>query len=297
MSDNNTIANLQPPGGPAGNPLQKHFRQPKIYLKLPSQGKYWKKGALDLPESGEVPVFAMTAKDEITMKTPDALINGQSTVDVIQSCVPAIKDCWECPSIDLDALLVAIRIATYGESITVKGLVPNTSIEKEYELNLRTLLDSYLAQDYQDVLKAGEFLVQIKPMNYRQFTQIATKTFEEQRIVALVNDQNIPESEKLDRFQKTFANITALNVTMIADSVTAIQYMDEDPVTNKQHIKEFIENSESEVFNAIKTHIEELRDRFTSQPINVEATPEEIEAGAPATYDVPMQFDHSNFFA
>ena len=30
--------------------------------------------------------------DEITFKTPDALLNGQATVDVIQSCIPNIKD-------------------------------------------------------------------------------------------------------------------------------------------------------------------------------------------------------------
>lgn len=294
MSDNtDQIANLQPPGG---NPLQKHFRQPKIYLKLPSKGKYWKSGSLSLPENGEVPVFAMTAKDEIVMKTPDALMNGQSTVDVIQSCIPNISDAWDCPSIDLDAILVAIRIATYGEKITVKGKVPNTSIEKEYDLDLRQLLDNYLAMEYEDVLQAGDFLVQIKPMNYRQFTKIATKTFEEQRVLSIVNDQTISEAEKLERFSKTFANITALNVDMIADSITAIQYKEEDPVTHPQFIKEFIQNADSTIFNSIKTHVEALRDRFTSQPINVDATPEEIEAGAPKTYTVPMQFDHSNFF-
>ena len=77
-----------PMGQPQVNPLKKHLRQPKIYIKLPSQGKYWHPNAIDFPESGELPVYAMTARDEITFKTPDALLNGQATVDVIQSCMP-----------------------------------------------------------------------------------------------------------------------------------------------------------------------------------------------------------------
>ena len=97
------------------NPLRKYFRQPKVYITLPSKGKFYADGAIELPESGEFPVFAMTAKDELTMKTPDALLNGQATVDVIKSCIPAIKNPWSMPSIDLDAVLIAIRIATYGE--------------------------------------------------------------------------------------------------------------------------------------------------------------------------------------
>src|SRR6056300_1622120 len=98
-----------------GSPLQKFYRQPKLYLSLPSDGKYYPPGVLETTETGEYPVYSMTAKDELAFKTPDALINGQSTVDVIQSCIPNIKNAWEMPSLDLDAALIAIRIATYGE--------------------------------------------------------------------------------------------------------------------------------------------------------------------------------------
>jgi hypothetical protein len=59
----------------------------------------------------------MTAKDELMLKTPDALMNGQATVEVIKSCVPSIKNPWHMPSIDIDTILIAIRIATYGENM------------------------------------------------------------------------------------------------------------------------------------------------------------------------------------
>ena len=98
------------------NPLQKYFRQPKLYISLPSKGAFYPIGALEMPENKEVPVYAMTAKDELVFKTPDALLNGQATVEVIKSCIPAIKDPWNIPSIDLDTILVAIRMATYGEN-------------------------------------------------------------------------------------------------------------------------------------------------------------------------------------
>jgi hypothetical protein len=68
----------------SNNPLLKHFRQPAIYLRLPSGGKFWNPKSLDLPESNDVPIYPMTIKDEITIKTPDALMNGQGVVDVIQ---------------------------------------------------------------------------------------------------------------------------------------------------------------------------------------------------------------------
>ena len=73
---------------PPANPLSGYYRQPKIYIRLPSGGEYYPEGALDVSENGDYPVFAMTAKDELMLKTPDALLSGESTVEVIKSCVP-----------------------------------------------------------------------------------------------------------------------------------------------------------------------------------------------------------------
>jgi len=79
---------IQNKSGSTPNPLINYFRQAKIYLTLPSGGKYYKEGSLELTESGELPVMPMTAKDELALKTPDALLSGQATVDLIQSCIP-----------------------------------------------------------------------------------------------------------------------------------------------------------------------------------------------------------------
>ena len=57
--------------GLSNNPLAKHFRQPVMYIKLPSQGRWWANNAIEIPVTGEIPVYAMTARDEITFKTPD----------------------------------------------------------------------------------------------------------------------------------------------------------------------------------------------------------------------------------
>ena len=128
---------MQPPvQQPVGNPLAKHLRQPKIYIRLPSGGNYWPQGSLEKTENGEFPVYAMTAKDEITFKTPDALLNGQATVDVIQSCMPNIKNAWHTPSIDMDAILVAIRRASFGDEMTMTAKVPGTDIMKDFNVNL-----------------------------------------------------------------------------------------------------------------------------------------------------------------
>lgn len=301
MVDNYSTTLSGIPGGssgkPQGNPLAKHLRQPKIYIRLPSQGKYWPKNSIDIPETGEFPVFAMTARDEILFKTPDALLNGQATVDVIQSCIPNIKDAWQTPSVDLDTILIAIRMATFGESIDMTTKVPGTTIEKDFSFNLQTLYDRYLNVTFEDTFQIEGFAVQIKPVSYKVSTQQAIKAFEEQRIFSIVNNDTYDDATKLKRFQDSFQKLTTINLNILIDSVVAIQPDGDDvAVTEPRYIREFLENCESKTFNQIQDHIKAQKEKFSLQPVEVAATEEEIEAGAPEKYSVPITFDQSNFF-
>ena len=301
MVDNNFPPSMGqqgiPMAQPQGNPLAKHLRQPKIYIKLPSGGEYWPGKSLEKTENGEYPVYAMTAKDEITFKTPDALLNGQATVDVIQSCIPNIKDAWQTPSIDIDTILIAIRRASYGEKMAMTASVPKTNITKDFELNLQTLFDNYMSKEFVHTFQIDGFKVQIQPLNYKTITEGMIKAFEEQRIFAVIDDNTIQNQEKLKQFQTSFSRLTELNVQTLIKSVVAIQPDgSEEAVVNPVHIKEFIENTDAKVFNQIKDHIESQKKQFEQQPLSVEADDDEIAAGADKTYNVPIVFDQGNFF-
>ena len=48
------------------NPLRQFFRQPAIYLRLPSGGNHWPEKDIVMTPNKELPVLPMTAIDEIT---------------------------------------------------------------------------------------------------------------------------------------------------------------------------------------------------------------------------------------
>jgi hypothetical protein len=277
------------------NPLKKYFRQPKLFITLPSQGKFYPPGAIDMPPTGEISVYPMTAKDELTIKTPDALLNGQATVDLVQSCVPAIKDAWKMPSIDLDIILIAIRIATYGENLDITTKIPNIGTEKEYTVNLRTVLEQLSIKTYENYLEINGMQVYLRPLTYKEFTEASLKTFEEQRIFKLVNDQDIPDHEKLSKFSESFLKLTKMTVGMITNSIAKI-IVDDITVEEPLFIKEFVDNADKEFYNEITDHLEIQKEKFQIKPMKVVCEPEEVEAGAPEEFEVPITFDQSNFF-
>jgi hypothetical protein len=277
------------------NPLRKYFRQPKVYITLPSRGKFYPEGVLNMPETGELPVFAMTAKDELIIKTPDALLNGQATVDVIKSCIPNITNPWLMPSVDLDACLVAIRIATYGEKLDITTKVPVLGEEREFSVDLRQILNKLVTPEYENILKLNDINVELKPLSYKEFTNSNLKTFEEQRIFSLVNDDNMDDSEKLSRFSESFKKLTDLTVNMLSKSIAKIQIGD-DEITSQSHIEEFVDNVDKEFFKGITDHLEQQRKKFAIEPIKVKSNEEDVAAGVPEEWEVPVTFDQSNFF-
>lgn len=277
------------------NPLQKYFRQPKIYLRLPSNGKWYPEGTLEATETGELPVYAMTARDEIMIKTPDALLNGEATTSVIQSCIPNIKNAWHIPVIDIDAILLAIRIATYGEKMSVTVNTPVTGEEKDFEVNLQQQLDNFYSQTYNDVVQLPEMQIIIKPLTYKEFTETSIKTFEEQRLFAAVTNEDLPESKKLETFNKSFKKLTEITIFTLENSISAID-LGYETVTNHHYIKEFVQNADKNMFQSVADHIERERNKFSVQPMTIQSDQEDIEKGVPETYNVPISFDQANFF-
>jgi hypothetical protein len=283
---------IQPSGT---NPLRKYFRQPKLYLELPSKGKFYPEGSIDMPENGELPVFPMTAKDELTMKTPDALMNGQATVDLVKSCVPNIIDPWKMPSIDLDTILIAIRIATFGEELSVTQVIPGLNEERSFSVDLRYTLEKFSRVNYVDEIEVDNMLVKISPLTYRQFTDSSMKTFEEQRIFASVNSKTMTEVEKMEKFSTSFRKLTDLTVGMMIDSIKSIT-VDDNIVDNKTFIKEFIDNADKNVFSTVLDHLESQKDSFAMEPLQVTFNEEDVANGAPKNMEIPLSFDQSNFF-
>ena len=280
------------------DPLGKYYRQPQIYIRLPSKGNYYGPEVFTPTETGEIPVLPMTAKDELAFKTPDAMMSGQATVDVIQSCVPNFKNAWKMVNYDTDVVLLAIRIATYGETMDVTYRVPVTNEEMTHTVNLPAVLEDLGKVNIEDIAitKSG-FKVKLAPLDYQALTQVQTASFEQQKIYATVNNSALSEQEKSTQFVKSFKILNNINFSMLVDSITEITTPDGSTVVDKAQIKNFCDNCDAKIINEIQDELAKIRSQAQIQHLKFKATEEQIKKGAPSSYEVPVTFDSSNFFA
>jgi len=272
------------------NPLAGWYRQPKIYVTLPSGGRFYPPGTLDVSSNEQYAVYAMTAKDELMFKTPDALLSGESTVTIIKSCVPAILDPWKMPSIDLDFILIAIRIATYGENMDISTTCPSCSTSNDYVLDLNAWINVFNQFQYNDTVIVDPLVVHIRPYSYYEMTKSSIKAMEQQRIFGIINDEEISDEEKVEKFGKSFVKLTELTVDIIAECITSIETPN-GTSSDKKQIKDFINNCSKDVFDSISNHIADIKSQIELKAQHVKCTECSHE------FDVPVTMDQSNFFA
>jgi len=279
------------------NPLNKYYRQPAIYISLPSKGKYYTAESYQQTETGEIPVMPMTAKDEIAFKTPDAMINGQATVDVIKSCCPNILDPWQLTNYDLDTVLLGIRIATYGETMDINATVPVVNEQISHTVNLPALLETVKNIEIKDSFTTETgFEVFVKPLTYKQTTNAQVKTFEQQKIVAAVGQSQMTDEQKSQKFAEAHKALTELNFEILSTSFSKIKTPDGQTVEDQDQIKEFLHNADSKTVNDLQNKMLLIRNQAQVKPIKLKTTEEQIKKGAPVTFETPLTFDNSNFF-
>jgi hypothetical protein len=275
------------------NPLKQYFRQPSVYLRLPSEGNFWPAGSITMPPNKELPVLPMTAIDEITYRTPDALFNGSAVVNVIQSCIPDIKDAWSAPGTDINSILVAIRIASYGHDMEINSTCPECKNTDEYTIDLRIVLEGLQMPDYVTPLQEGDLEIAFQPMAYRDQNDVNLKQFEEQRVLQAVPGSDLPEEQKLEMLNQALQNITKLTVSALKWNIASIR-TPQVLVTDPEHIEEFLRNSDRKLFVKIRDLIIEKRNTSEFKPAQIKCAACEHEYNQTVTLDQTSFFDQAS---
>src|SRR6056300_271298 len=269
------------------NPLSKYYRQPKVYLSLPSKGEWYPAGTLT-GDPTNLPVFGMTAMDEIMFKTPDALFSGESVVADIKSCIPDIKDPWSMPQLDIDSVLIAIRIATYGSDLDLQFKCTKCNHMNDTKFDLSRALDYFASLNYENKLFVNPLYITLIPYTYKEYTNIQLQSYELRRLLAK-STSDISEVERkklLDDFYKKLAMIESEGFKKQIQTVEA----DDTVVENAAQINEWIQNSEKTFFDKIKEHLEKSRKEWKIQPQKTSCS----ECETSNTVDIDL--DLANFF-
>ena len=206
------------------NSLKKYYRVPGLTVPLPTAGKYLPEGSVKFTATNEVEVFPMRMADEMMLKNPDALMSGSAVQSLFESCVPGISTPALISSPDIDVLLLAIRVATYGRTMELEATCPNCEKDLAFDCNLPQMLSTVQECSHDNVARLNDDItITLRPFNVSDIAFMSRKIFEEER-----RSQQIEASDELTEEQRQiqrnmiFKRISNLQSDMLAKTITTI---------------------------------------------------------------------------
>ena len=274
------------------NPLKSYVRTPKLQVLLPSRGK-WGDTETASKITGEIPVYPMTSKDEVMIKNPDALLNGESVASVLRSCT-GIENVYDLTNNDVEFLLVAIRYATSGNEMEIDAVCPKDQHVNRVAVDLERILDSVeeMEKTYQTRLENG-LKVNLKPMSFKNAQRLSLNAFQEATTLQTINDTKLPQTERIKVFNKSFEAIADLAVETMIDSIVSVivpEGDEEKTVTDKKFIGEWVKGMTSAEAKHIQTKLDDINKEGFDHSYNVVCE----ERGT--KFKTSIEFNDSNFF-
>lgn len=280
---------------PAKNPLAQYYRRPGNYIELPSKGKFYKIPPA-FSDTGELAVYPMTAKDELALKNPDALLNGEALKQVIASVCPDIKNVNEIPAPDIDAILVAMRMASYGDDME---LDVNHKCEESNGRGQRVTvgLGGVLAtlktipDDIGLVTLSSGIKIVLKPYSLEAQGKLLRIQFTTMRhLQAAEANEKMDVDQKADIATKGYESLITLSQEILAQSIVSVTLPDGTEVTDPAHIYEWVKNLDRASNERLDSELKRFGDYGITRTIDIKCE----HCGNNFTTD--MLFDPTSFF-
>jgi ribosomal protein S27E len=252
------------------NPLAQYSKIEVLFTKLVSNDviKY-DEGVVSSVKCG---VCARSARDEIMMNTPDALLGGDAIVKVIENCVPNVQDANKLYVNDVEQLMIAIKLATKDESYDINVKCPECDELGGFSRDLNYLLQTATSftKEPSIVMDSG-LTVYFKPHTWEQYSDFSVRMFEQHtRSKAMDASTDMSDKEKQDLFIDVFEKMTQLNYDVMCESISKVVTPDGTVVEEREFINDWVGTLSKGDLKIIKEETDALLDVGISHTMDVQ---------------------------
>jgi hypothetical protein len=195
------------------------------------------------------------------------------------------------PLIDLDPVLIAIRLASYGEGMDMTSNCTHCNESNEHTINLHKVLESIRSIGNYDKSNFINGLVfDIQPHSFKEINTASQIAFEQQKLVAAVENSDLTPEDKKAQFDNSFTKLSELNIESLVSCIRSITTEEGIIVKEKALIKDFLTHTDRKSYDEVKETVMDIVKANALDPVTVTCDQCEKE------YTVALDFNQTNFF-
>jgi len=256
------------------NPLTKFYRTATTSVKLPSRGRYYEENTVTLNDDGEISIFPMTA--------------------LIKSCVPDVSNPKKLLSCDIDVLMIAVRVASYGDNASMDADCPKCGTENTFTLNLDTLLNhTETLEDSYEVILDNNLTVYITPGRFDGLVKQQKAAFQNTKLEQAIINPDLSDEQRMKILSRVFEQVSKFNFEIVHEAVQKVLFTDDEgelvEITNKNHIGDWLMNIGKATSDKIEEKIAEIN------KVGIEKTLTATCTKCEHTWEARIEFNPVNF--
>ena len=190
---------------------------------------------------------------------------------------------------DVDTLLISIRIASYGHEMEFSTQCPACQNVSDQSIDLRNVLDSMKPVDYEKPIVSGDMEIYFRPMTYQNMSDNNKMQYENQKVLQNIPDTTMSDADKMTALSKALQEVTAMTVRALSQSIAVVK-TPSAMVTELEFIEELLKNCDRHLFNEIRDYIVQNKTQSEMQPLALTCP------ACANKYEQTITLDMSSFF-
>ena len=286
------------------NPLQAYMTSPNATVSLPSKGKFYKNGTLAVPPHRELNVLPMSARDDLDLNNPSLLMNGSALMNVIKRCVPDVLNPWDLPLCDVEAIMLAVKLASAEKTYSVYIQCPECEKEGIIERDIQRMIDSMDDLDDEYFHTVNGVNIYMRPPTWDEYDLMRQQKFAHQKITSTMLSlaqmegagttiSSEKDAEIASKLSDSYVEIFKIRENMVITCVDKIVTPNNDIIVDKSCIAPFIQQLKSDDLRELNKILDSINFAGVSKIEEVQCSNVECNHEWSQIVD---RYDPTNFF-
>lgn len=262
------------------NPLLEELEVivPTVSVALPTLGRWYHEDVFEEgvdPTDLEVKAIGIVAEQRY--RDPYLLASGKALPYLIHQVCPSIIKPEELCDMDVEVILIATRLVSYGEEMMVPHKCAKEECDEENQipLNLTEFIMRYSpmedVSEYEMTLMPMQHKVYLRPMPYRTSINVIKRSFmsevKSEEFTGATPERLILEPELADSYASMLEDATLANIDAIEASIFCVETRSGKKVYASESIREWLETIPGKCVEEIGARMRDLSNRLRDIPL------------------------------
>lgn len=242
------------------NPLIEDLSFPSVAICLPTGGYWYAEGVID-PDANplDLEVKPLGLLAEQNYRDPWLLASGKAIPRLIREICPDILQPEELTEVDIEAILLATRLASYGNMMKLTHKCQHSDVdsvgdgevcgeENELDLDIQEFIMRYgqitNIDDYLVELQAVAHKVYLRPTPYKQSLQVLQQAVKAEQTFKSFEDMTaedfVMDADKVNNYTQLADLTSNVTVSSIVESIHYVTTVKGAKVFDKEAIREWL---------------------------------------------------------